>query len=322
MKCISKFAIPLVMAFCLLLTACGGKLDRAYDVNSSNPSYTIGAPNKDITARAFAEDLCVVSENISGGLDLSLSEASGLFDISKSTTIVAKNANKVMNPASLTKVMTALLALKYGKLDDTLIASPNVNITESGAQLLKLSEGDKMTLEEALYALLIYSANDVGVLIAEYISGSVEDFALLMTREAHDLGATNTNFKNPHGLTDEEHYTTVYDLYLIFNEAMKYEKFLEIIGCKEHELQYFSAGGQTKTKTITNTNSYLNGGTEVPENVIVIGGKTGTTDAAGSCLILLSNDINANPYISVVLNAGDREQLYEQMSRLLKKEAD
>ena len=129
--------------------------------------------------------------------------------------IYAKNVHERLNPASLTKVMTALCALKYGKLDDILTATENVYVTESGAVKLGVTAGDTMTMEQALYGLMLKSANDVANLVAEHIGGSVEGFVNLMNETAASIGATNTHFTNPHGLTDPEHYTTAYDMYLI-----------------------------------------------------------------------------------------------------------
>ena len=111
--------------------------------------------------------------------------------------------------------MTAVVALKYGNPDDVITATSNVNITESGAVLCGLKEGDRLTLNQALHALLMKSANDAAVAIAEHIGGSVEQFAEMMNEEARAIGATNSHFVNPHGLTADDHYVTAYDMYLI-----------------------------------------------------------------------------------------------------------
>ena len=140
--------------------------------------------------KPFAADICVCDNDFEKlSLAIDEAEAGGLFDATAAETVYAKNVHARLNPASLTKVMTAYIALKYGHLEDTLTASSNVLIKESGAQLLGIKEGDKMTLEQALYALLLYSANDAGVLIAEYLSGSVDSFAAVMTDEAKKIGA-------------------------------------------------------------------------------------------------------------------------------------
>ena len=122
---------------------------------------------------------------------------------------------------------------------------------------------------------------------------------------------------NPHGLTDAEQYTTAYDLYLIFNEAIKQEKFVEIIQMTSYETTYYNGAGEAQQLSVRNTNKFVNGDAKVPDNATVIGGKTGTTNAAGHCLMLLSKDTNGAPYISIILKAGSRDALYAQMTDLL-----
>ncbi len=289
-----------------------------FDIDNPNTAYTLDANVSTDSAKPFAADLCVTDADIRPDtVELSLASAEGLFDVSGKETLISDAVHERLHPASTTKIMTAYLALKYGKLEDTLIASKNVLITESGAQLIPLHEGDRMTLDQALHALMMYSANDAAVMIAEYISGSVEAFADLMNKEALALGATNTHFTNPNGLTDEEHYTTAYDLYLIFNTAVKNEKFIELISTMEYSFTYTDAAGNPKQMDLQSPNLYLRGEKETPPGIQVVGGKTGTTKAAGSCLVLLSQDAAGKPYISVVLNAADREGVYNQTSALL-----
>lgn len=321
MKCINRSFI-LILAFILLigLTGCKNTGYRVpFDYNTKLSAFSFELNNED-AAVPFAGNLCVADEsNSENGPDMSSVTSAGLFDITSCGTIYGKNLHKQMHPASLTKTMTALLALKYGHPEDTITASANVYINESGAQLIGLKEGDKLTLDQALHALLMYSGNDAGIAIAEYISGSVDEFCNLMNREALELGATNTHFANPHGLTDDSHYTTAYDLYLVFNEAMKYDKFKEIISMTEYATTYSDRDGNAKELNIKNSNLYLTGDYQPPSNVNIIGGKTGTTNSAGSCLILLSDDQKGNPYISVILKATDRDSLYKEMSRLLEQ---
>ena len=213
--------------------------------------------------------------------------------------------------------MTALVALENGQLNQTLTASDAVNITESGAVLCGLKSGDTMTLDQALRILLVYSANDVAMLIAENIGGSVERFVEMMNEKAHALGATNTSFRNPHGLTDSEHYTTAYDLYLIFNAAVKYDTFNEIIHMSDYQTAFYDRDGKEKAFDKQNSNQFLRGEYQAPTNVTVIGGKTGTTSAAGNCLILLTRDENSSLYISVILRAEGPDVVYGRMVDLL-----
>ena len=298
----------------IVLTGCGSV--------SYGAKYQIGTFSKDnrsdLNYPTYASDLCVVGEDITdGGPELVSQISAGLFDINKKETIYAVNVHERVMPASLTKVMTALVALKYGELDQVLVAGSDVYVTESGAQKINLKEGDKMTLDQALRILLIYSANDVANLIASNVSASIDDFVALMNEEAKKIGATNSHFENPHGLTSDEHYVTAYDMYLIFNAAMEYDTFNEIINMTEYNTTYSDATGTEKEVNISNTNAYLRGDRQMPAGVTVIGGKTGTTQAAGHCLILLSRDVSGNPYIAVIMRDTDNGALYDDMTDLL-----
>ena len=147
----------------------------------------------------------------------------------------------------------------------------------------------------------------------------MEGFARMMNEEAKTLGATNTNFVNPHGLTDEDHYTTAYDLYLIFNEALKQEKFREITGTTSYTAQYTDAKGRAASRNWQGGNWYLVGERTPPEGLNVFSGKTGTTQAAGYCLIMASRDRDQKEYISVVLKAPSRPGLYDNMTKIISK---
>lgn len=310
----------LMCACVLFLTGCGSlPYEMAYDADFQVSSFNVLSRQDRNVAEPFAAGLCVVTEDVTDDerVDMSRAGAAILFSVNSREILYARNAHQVLYPASLTKVMTALVALQHGSLDQMLTATSAVNITESGAQLCGLKSGDTMTLDQALRILLVYSANDVAMLIAENIGGSVDNFVELMNQEAKRLGATNTHFANPNGLTDAEHYTTAYDLYLIFNEAVKYEAFNEIIQMSSYQTTYYDKNGKEKTFDKTTTNLFVRGDYQPPANVNVVGGKTGTTSKAGHCLMLLSRDSGGAPYISVILGADGTETLYGEMIDLL-----
>ena len=324
MKCTNRFrkiAYILILSLSLSLINCGNlKYDMHYDSNSQLSGFDVLVLDNDNKALPFANDLCVVKGNVKvNSVDLSKAYAGVLFDLNKKEVKYSKEAHTRLNPASLTKVMTALVALEYGTLDKVLTATENVGITESGAQLIGLKAGDTMTLEQALHILLLYSANDVAVMIAENVGGTMGNFIDMMNEEAVRIGATNTHFENPHGLTSEEHYTTAYDLYLILNEAIKYDKFIEIVNSSSYQTSFYDRDGNPKDVSFETTNRYLKGTYPIPDNVNVIGGKTGTTSAAGHCLMLLSRDVSGAPYISVILHSEDSDTLYQEMSGLLEQ---
>lgn len=304
----------------LCCTGCGkASYDMPYMASSEVSSFRI--VNTEVSndlADSFADSLCVVDADISSG-DVDMSRASGaaLFDLNRKETLYAKNVHEKFYPASLTKVLTALVAIKHGSVDMKLTASANVRNLESGAQVCGVKEGDQMTLNQALHLLLINSANDVAVMVAEGVGGSLEGFTELMNQEARELGATNSHFANPHGLPDDNHYTTVYDMYLIMNEAVKYQLFNEIIQMDSFSTVYYDKNGAEKEVSVNNTNAYIRGEAEPPGGITVLGGKTGTTNAAGNCLVLISRDSSSNPYISIIMRSEGSEALYEQMTDLL-----
>lgn len=304
----------------VLLSGCGNlSYDMAYDADSKVSSFNVIYRQDRNVASPFASDLCVVTDDVRDdeSVDMTLADAAILFSINDCEVLYAKNANKALDPASLTKVMTALVALQHGSPDQILTATSAVNITEPGAQLCGLKSGDTMTLDQALRILLMYSANDVAMLIAENIAGSVDGFVEMMNEEARRLGATNTHFVNPNGLTDDEHKTTAYDLYLIFQEALKYDTFNEIIQMTSYQTVYYDKNGREKTFDKTTTNLFLRGDYQPPVNVNVVGGKTGTTSAAGHCLMLITRDSGGAPYIAIIMGADGTQILYEEMIDLL-----
>ena len=276
-------------------------------------------PDERVLADTFASDLCVVTGEEESSDPSVNAESAGLFSIADQQVIFQKQVFERMHPASITKVMTALLAVKYGNPDDLVTVGEETVIREAGASLCNIHPGDTLTLEQLLYGLMLPSGNDAGTAIAVHMAGSIEAFSERMNEEARKIGATDTHFVNPHGLTDETHLTTAYDLYLILNEALKYPEFRKIIGTADYVAQYQDGQGNEISQTWHNSNKYLNGERETPEGLQVLGGKTGTTNAAGYCLILACEDEKGQDYVSVVLKAGSRSDLYDNMTNIIRK---
>lgn len=297
------------------LTGCRGEVtERPYTLTEREFSSG-GFPQ----AELFAADLCVPDGSGAYEDGTVTAEAAALFSLSDGTVPYYKNMYERLYPASITKVMTALVAIRNGNLDDLVTVTEDAVITEAGASLCNIHPGDQLTLEQLLYGLMLPSGNDAGAAIAVHIAGSIPDFAAMMNEEAKAIGATGTHFTNPHGLTDEDHYTTAYDLYLIYNEAMKEPEFRKIVGTPSYYAEYVDQAGETVTQTWKMGNQFLTGDRETPEGVTVTGGKTGTTSAAGYCLIISSQADSGEEYISVVLKADSRPALYDNMTNLVNK---
>lgn len=235
--------------------------------------------------------IILLSSSIVNGENIYLSGSSCiLIDANTGRILFEKNPHVKMPMASTTKIMTALVALEYGNLEDEVIITKEAVGIEGSS--IYLREGEIMSLEDLLYGLMLRSGNDAAVAIAIHVGGNLENFIDLMNKKAKEIGAVNTNFTNPHGLHDDLHYTTAYDLALITREAFKYEEFAKIAGTKSYisnrvENNYY----YNKNKTLW---EYKGGD----------GVKTGYTMRAGRCLVS-SATRNGHRLITVSLNARD-----------------
>ncbi|MDD3218458.1 MAG: D-alanyl-D-alanine carboxypeptidase [Lachnospiraceae bacterium] len=293
-------------------------------------------------AEGFANTLCVGDDNTSvSGTAVTEGEYAALFSVEDKSVLFAQNMYEKAYPASVTKIMTAILALKYGNMKDVVTIDWEMVELESGSQVCGFKIGDQVTMDELLHGLLIHSGNDAAMAIAKHVGGSINGFVKMMNDEAKSLGATGTNFVNPSGLHAENHYTTVYDIYLMLTEAMKYQEFVDIIQLSVYDIKYQTqvavdpatlpqteegaaeATAQPQTQMVDAvvhvdaTDKYLINEAKAPKDVTVLGGKTGTTDAAGNCLALISQNAYGKPYISIVLNAKNKDTLYTDMNALL-----
>lgn len=312
--------LGILTATVILLSGCGksASLADAYSFEERE-SYMNSSQETDLYVPLFSSDLCVISGETQDRDALLTAESGALFNISDHSVIYSKNAYEKLYPASITKVMTAIIALEEGNLSDQVTVTDASVITESGASLAGILPGDVLSMEQLIYGLLMPSGNDAANAIAVHMSGSLDAFVDKMNIKAKELGATHTHFMNPSGLHNEDHYTTAYDLYLIFNEALKIPMFKEMIGTSSYTADYVDSAGTAVSKTWTTGNRYQKGDCETPAGLTVLGGKTGTTQAAGSCLIMCSDDTLGNEYVSVVLKAENKLNLYNNMTQLISK---
>ena len=296
------------------MTGCGTKIENAYDTYSTD--YINGYSGSNY----FASNLCVTND-VNFGQDnmqfAKTAEGAGAFNIDTHQVLYSQNLFEKLYPASTTKILTAYIILKNCDLNATVTVSHDAANPGHSSSVCGLKEGDVITVQDLLYGLLLESGNDAAIALAEYCSGSVEEFAKLMNSTAKSFGATNSSFVNPSGLPDENHYTTIYDMYIIFSNAISLESFVAIISSQTHDVAYTNAQGAAVSKTFKNTCGYLTGAYTSPENVTVTGGKTGTTGEAGHCLVLLSQNAKNERIISIVYKADGKKDLYSFMNEIL-----
>ena len=305
----------------LILGGCGKAVEQTYDSKMTLPAFhsVTASPLFSNREKPFAASLCLPQDlrYADSAVDTDDVSAAVLYDVTNAETLFSYGGTAQVYPASTTKIMTALVAMKYGNLSEEIVISERAANPGADAQRLVLTPGDRMTLDQALHYLMVFSANDVAIAIAENIGGSYENFVKMMNEEAHALGATGTHFVNPHGLHEDGHYTTAYDLYMIFNEALKYEEFQRILPLGHYDTIFIGEDGYSKSIEVNATDSYLTGDVDPPDGITVIGGKTGTTELAGHCLVLLSQTEDERPFISVVMNSDSTEEMYDKMNELL-----
>ncbi len=240
-----------------------------------------------------------------------------LLDLETGEVLLGENSDQLLYPASTTKIMTAILALENGDLDEVMTASQAAidDIGVNGSNI-GIIAGEKIRLENLLQALLISSANESANIIAEHIAESRDEFIRLMNKKAKDLGAYNTHFANACGIHDPSHYTTASDMAKIARYAMTFPKFREIVSTKTYTMP--ATNKHSKWETLSNTNKLMiSHKSEIYE---INGLKTGFTGPAGHCLIASAVNKNGMELMSIVMgvkNEGARENVQKYSQELL-----
>ena len=242
-----------------------------------------------------------------------IGESAILIEPTTGTIIYEKDPHKKMYPASITKIMTALLAIENCKMNDTVVYSKkNLDSLTAEDSNIQCQVGEKMSVKDCLYALMLSSANETATALAEHIAGSSEAFAKLMNERAKQAGATDTHFANPNGLHDDNHYVTAYDMSMIMKAAIQYPVFLDVI----HTTEYTIPANNKRTEPFQSYQRHKMLFTTGPYyDADVIGGKTGYTDQAGKTLVTYAKRGNVS-LISVVMKSNG-DQVFDDTKKLL-----
>ena len=247
-------------------------------------------------------------DQLKGAPDIT-AESAVVMDAASGAVLYGKEADSKQYPASITKVMTALLAVENCSMDDIVtFSSEAVNGIEPGSSSAGINVGAELTVEDTLYALMLVSANEAGAALAEHISGSDEAFADLMNQRAAELGCTGTHFTNPHGLPDEDHYTTAHDMALILRAAMQYDEFRKIAETDTYTLE--------KSDTLTDTLELWNHSKIIRENSdyyyeYAEGSKPGYTMAARNTLVTYAKKGNVELICTILKDYGADQSYYD-----------
>lgn len=284
-KTTKKIFILIIIFTCIIinLSTCFAddfSLDEFSDTSSISEAYETSIP--------VSNELKTYSKNIIA------------IDRKTSTVLYEKNAYDVTAMASTTKIMTCIVALENSSLDEIVTVSRNAAIVNGST--LGITENMQISMRDLIYGLMLRSGNDCAIAIAEHIGGNVEGFAALMNKKAKELGLENTNFVTPHGLDNDNHYTTAYELALLTHYSLNNKEFKDIVGTKTTSIWF-----NGYSREISNTNELLgnlNG---------VYGVKTGFTFNAGRCLVSACNRNNLD--IIVVVIGSDTKNIRTTDSR-------
>ncbi len=229
-----------------------------------------------------------------------LAEAAVLMDTSTGQVVFSKNMDKKMYPASITKIMTVILALENLDMDATLtVKEEDVDTVPKDTAHIALDYGEEIKVSDLVYSAMLASANDAANVLARGVSGSVGEFAKLMNQKAAELGAVNTHFANANGLHDKNHYTTAYDMALISKYAISNETFKKILTTDMYEVA--PTNKQEEARLYANPHKMIKNTPYIYEGAI--GGKNGWTTEAGYTLVTYANRDNTE-FVAVVLDSG------------------
>lgn len=264
------------------------------------------APEDDTTdtTTAASQDIMYMENYSLEAPNAAKAGAALLIDMKTGRMLYAKNPDERMYPASTTKMMTAILALESGKMEETATATyealKSITLEDSHMGILV---GEELTMTDLMYGMLVYSANDAANVIAIQVAGSIDAFVDMMNQKAQEMGMTNTHFMNPCGVHDDNHYTTAYDLAILARYCMANEQFREIVKTPTYHIP--PTNKYALDRNLPSTNLFLS--TARSSHYLYkqcTGIKTGTTDAAGHCLVA-SAEYNGMELLSVVLKCGD-----------------
>ena len=247
------------------------------------------------------------------------SKAAFIMDANSSKVLYEHNSNQRLYPASLTKIMTAIIVLEHANNYDDLVTFSYNSVTkdiDKNSTTIGASAGDQLSIKDCLYSLLLPSANDVANALAEHVAGSIKDFVLLMNEKAESLGLKDTNFVNPSGLHDDNQYTTASDMAKILNYAMSYPIFMQItttVSYRHAPIRKFR-NPENSNNLVLNTNSIMIPGNKYYYNGVT-SGKTGYTSSAGYNLATSARKNGMN-LICIVLGSKNEATRFNETKEL------
>ena len=261
-------------------------------------------------------NICFCNIKIYAANELEIMSKASLIVEVNTGKIIHEDNSKVQNyPASVTKILTAILVLEKCELNDKVTVTQSaISNIPTGYVVAPLFVGEEISVEDLLYALMLKSSNDAAYVLAEHVGGSVEGFSNMMNNKAKEIGCKNSHFVNPNGIHNDNHYTTAYDMYLISKYAMENKEFAKIVSTYKYTLSATNKYAKND-RVMENTNVFINPKSKYYDKNIK-GIKTGTTTQAGNCLITDAAK-DGLEIITVVLGAETKDSKFTETRKMI-----
>lgn len=303
----------------LVLLSRGNSLKEAVPYDRSRRIFGTSANEDMLTAKGLADALCVGSGDTSlSGVEPKEGELAGLFDIKEKKIPFSKGIYEQVSPGEITQLMTALVAYEKLDMEQTVTIEQEDVVSRRSMTSCGLSAGNVISARQLLNAVLVYSADDACLALARSCAQSQEAFVQLMNEKARELGMTNTSFANATGTSDENQYTTIYDIYLLLNAVLQKSDLINGMGVTGYTMNYSKANKDTKQQRLDSNNLYVTGRVSVPKGVTVLGGKMVTSDSENYTVLLVQNPYG-DPFAAIILQASTQTDMYERMAQMLEK---
>lgn len=288
-----------------------------FPYNKSIQAFGTSAKEDALVAPGLASNLCVGEDFTQmEGIQSISEEMAGFFSLSERSIPFSNHLYEKVEPGKITQLMTVLLAAEHLNPEEEIVIEEDDRVYGKGVRSCGLRQGYHVTVKQLLNAVIISSAEDACQALARLTSGSQESFVSLMNEKAAALGMTNTHFTNATGYSSEEQYITVYDIYLLLNEFLKYPDLLNAMSLSDYTMSYTTEKGELKQQWLDGDNLFTTGKVTIPKDVTILGGKTFTSKSSNYAALLTQNNYGEF-YISIVFHANTEGALIERISEML-----
>ena len=309
----------LVGILALLLFSRMGKLRESMAYNRSQRMLGTSAKEGVLLEEGIAKNLCVGESNTPmDGIESREGEAAGLFDLQDKEILFSQNLHEKVSPGNINQLMVALTAYEELNLEDSVTIESEDVVGRGQGTSSGLAAGNVVTVQQLINGVLVYSADDACYALARAAAGNKEAFVEHMNQKAQELGMTNTAFSNVSGAEDENQYTTVYDIYLLFHQLLEYPDLIHAMGLSSYTMNSTKSNGDLKQQVLDTDNPYLTGKLSVPKGVTMLGGKYMSTKDQYATALLVQNNYG-DAFVLIVFRADSEEIMNSRIREMLKK---